>query len=80
MATWRASLGTVELTVALHSILDSPRDKIVWDVGHQCYAHKLLTGRREDFDTIRQHGGLSGFPADASPSTTSSAPATLLRR
>ena len=44
-----ASLGTVELTVALHSVLDSPRDKIVWDVGHQCYAHKLLTGRREGF-------------------------------
>ncbi|HEX5640768.1 MAG TPA: 1-deoxy-D-xylulose-5-phosphate synthase [Thermoleophilia bacterium] len=57
-----ASLGTVELTVALHSVLESPRDKIVWDVGHQCYAHKLLTGRREGFGTIRQHGGLSGFP------------------
>ncbi len=57
-----ASLGTVELTVALHSILQSPRDKIVWDVGHQCYAHKLLTGRRERFGTMRQYGGLSGFP------------------
>jgi 1-deoxy-D-xylulose-5-phosphate synthase len=57
-----ASLGTVELTVALHSVLQSPRDKIVWDVGHQCYAHKLLTGRRESFGTIRQYGGLSGFP------------------
>ena len=56
------SLGTVELTVALHSVLDSPRDKIVWDVGHQCYAHKLITGRRERFGTIRQYGGLSGFP------------------
>ncbi len=56
------SLGTVELTVALHSVLDSPRDKIVWDVGHQCYTHKLLTGRRDRFATIRQYGGLSGFP------------------
>ncbi len=59
------SLGTVELTVALHSVLQSPRDKIVWDVGHQCYAHKLLTGRRDAFGTIRQHGGLSGFPCRA---------------
>ena len=58
-----ASLGTVELTVALHSVLQSPRDKIVWDVGHQCYAHKLLTGRRDGFGTIRQYGGLSGFPS-----------------
>ena len=56
------SLGTVELTVALHSVLESPRDKIVWDVGHQCYAHKLLTGRRDRFGTIRQYGGLCGFP------------------
>ena len=60
-----ASLGTVELSVALHSILESPRDKIVWDVGHQCYAHKLLTGRQERFCTIRQHDGLSGFPSRA---------------
>ncbi len=58
-----ASLGTVELAVALHSILHSPDDKIVWDVGHQCYAHKLLTGRRDRFSTIRQYGGLSGFPS-----------------
>jgi 1-deoxy-D-xylulose-5-phosphate synthase len=56
------SLGTVELTVALHSVLQSPRDRIVWDVGHQCYAHKLITGRRDRFGTIRQYGGLSGFP------------------
>jgi len=62
------SLGAVELTVALHSVLQSPRDKIVWDVGHQCYAHKLLTGRRDRFGTIRQYGGLSGFPnRDESP-------------
>ena len=58
-----ASLGTVELTVALHSVLQSPRDRILWDVGHQCYAHKLLTGRRDSFGTIRQYDGLSGFPS-----------------
>jgi len=57
-----ASLGTVELTVALHSMMDSPQDRIVWDVGHQCYTHKILTGRRDAFETIRQEGGLSGFP------------------
>jgi 1-deoxy-D-xylulose-5-phosphate synthase len=57
-----SNLGIVELTLALHRTLDSPRDKIVWDVGHQCYVHKLLTGRRERFRTLRQHGGLAGFP------------------
>ncbi|MGI6035913.1 MAG: 1-deoxy-D-xylulose-5-phosphate synthase [Limnochordia bacterium] len=57
-----ANLGVVELTIALHSILDSPQDKIIWDVGHQTYAHKLLTGRRDQFASLRQHGGLSGFP------------------
>ncbi len=56
-----SSLGVVELTVALHRVFSSPRDKIVWDVGHQCYAHKLLTGRKDRFTTIRQFGGLSGF-------------------
>lgn len=56
------SLGVVELTVALHYSFDTPHDKIVWDVGHQAYAHKLLTGRRERFPTLRQHGGISGFP------------------
>lgn len=58
-----SNLGVVELTLALHAAFDSPRDKIVWDVGHQCYVHKLLTGRRDRFATIRQYGGLSGFPA-----------------
>lgn len=58
-----ASLGVVELTVALHSILDSPRDRIIWDVGHQCYAHKIVTGRWQDFSCVRQYGGLSGFPS-----------------
>lgn len=57
------SLGVVELTLALHSVLESPRDKIVWDVGHQCYPHKIITGRAGEFHTIRQHGGLSGFPS-----------------
>ena len=56
------SLGAVELSIALHYVFDCPRDKIVWDVGHQAYAHKLLTGRREQFHTLRQYGGLSGFP------------------
>ena len=56
------SLGTVELTLALHYCYDTPEDKIVWDVGHQAYTHKIITGRRDRFDTIRQHGGLSGFP------------------
>jgi len=55
------SLGAVELTVALHYVFDTPRDKIIWDVGHQAYAHKLITGRRGCFDTIRQYGGISGF-------------------
>ncbi|MBI5835950.1 MAG: 1-deoxy-D-xylulose-5-phosphate synthase [Candidatus Eisenbacteria bacterium] len=55
------SLGVVELTIALHRVFDSPRDPIVWDVGHQAYGHKLLTGRRERFGTLRQYGGISGF-------------------
>ena len=57
-----ASLGVVELTLALHAELDSPKDRIVWDVGHQAYAHKLVTGRVDAFPTIRTYGGLSGFP------------------
>jgi len=56
------SLGVVDLTVALHYAFDTPNDKIIWDVGHQAYAHKLLTGRRERFKTLRQYGGISGFP------------------
>ncbi len=55
-------LGVVELTIALHYVFDTPDDKIIWDVGHQTYAHKLLTGRRDRFHTLRQHQGLSGFP------------------
>src|SRR5512135_1956653 len=57
-----SSLGVVDLTIALHYAFDTPRDRIVWDVGHQAYAHKILTGRREQFPTLRQHGGISGFP------------------
>jgi len=57
-----SNLGTVELTVALHRVYDSERDRIVFDVGHQCYTHKMITGRREAFPTLRQYGGLSGFP------------------
>lgn len=57
-----ASLGSVDFTVALHYVFNSPKDKIVWDVGHQSYAHKILTGRRAEFDTLRQSEGLSGFP------------------
>ena len=56
------SLGVVELTIALHKVFSTPRDKIVWDVGHQAYAHKLLTGRRDSFPTLRKLGGMSGFP------------------
>ena len=56
-----AGLGVVELTVALHAVFDAPRDKIIWDVGHQCYPHKILTGRRDQIRTLRTEGGLSGF-------------------
>ncbi len=56
-----SNLGTVELTVALHRVFDSPKDKLVWDVGHQAYAHKLLTGRYDKFSTLRKKGGISGF-------------------
>ncbi|MEM9646839.1 MAG: 1-deoxy-D-xylulose-5-phosphate synthase [Bacteroidota bacterium] len=57
-----ASLGVVELTIALHYVFDTPKDKLIWDVGHQAYGHKILTGRKEIFDTNRQLGGISGFP------------------
>lgn len=57
-----SNLGVVELTIALHKVFDSPKDKIIWDVGHQAYVHKILTGRADRFDTLRQMDGLSGFP------------------
>ena len=60
-----ANLGVVELTLALHKVFDSPNDKIIWDVGHQSYVHKILTGRKEGFETLRQFKGMSGFPKEA---------------
>ncbi|KAF1086524.1 1-deoxy-D-xylulose-5-phosphate synthase [Sporotomaculum syntrophicum] len=57
-----SNLGVVELTLALHCVFETPQDKIIWDVGHQCYVHKLVTGRREQFSSLRCYGGLSGFP------------------
>lgn len=57
-----SNLGVVELTIALHRVFDTTKDKIVWDVGHQCYTHKILTGRKDDFHTLRTFGGISGFP------------------
>lgn len=57
-----SNLGVIELTIALHYVFNSPVDKIIWDVGHQCYSHKLLTGRYKRFSTLRQYGGISGFP------------------
>ena len=55
-------MGAVEITVALHYVFDTPYDRVVWDVGHQAYSHKILTGRRDAFATNRKMGGLSGFP------------------
>lgn len=60
-----SNLGTVELTLALHYLFDTPKDRLVWDVGHQCYPHKILTGRREDMATLRMYQGLAGFPKRA---------------
>ena len=57
-----SNLGTVELTIALHAVFDTPEDRLVWDVGHQCYAHKVLTGRRQGMNRLRMNGGVSGFP------------------
>ena len=57
-----SNLGVVELTMALHLTLDFPQDKLIWDVGHQSYTHKLLTGRKDGFDDLRKYGGMSGFP------------------
>ena len=56
-----AGLGVVELTVAIHSVFNTPKDKLIWDVGHQCYPHKIITGRRDRIKTLRKGGGLSGF-------------------
>jgi 1-deoxy-D-xylulose-5-phosphate synthase len=58
-----SNLGAVELTLAVHRVFDSPRDIVLWDTGHQAYVHKIVTGRREEFATLRQAGGLSGYPS-----------------
>ena len=60
-----SNLGAVELTLAVHRVFDSPRDIILWDTGHQAYVHKIVTGRRDRFATLRQAGGLSGYPSRA---------------
>lgn len=60
-----SNLGVVELTLALHRVFDSPRDYLIWDTGHQAYVHKLVTGRRDMFSSLRQAGGLSGYPSRA---------------
>jgi len=60
-----SSLGAVELTLAIHKVFETPKDKLVWDVGHQAYTHKIITGRKDRFHTLRQKGGLSGFPKRA---------------
>ena len=64
-----SNLGCVELTMALHLVLDFPKDRIIWDVGHQSYTHKILTGRMGGFDTLRQLGGMSGFPKQVESET-----------
>ena len=69
-----SSLGVVEITLALYKVFDAPKDKIVWDVGHQAYAHKMLTGRRDSMTTLRQHGGISGFPKIAESEYDTSSP------
>ena len=84
-----SNLGTVELTIALHYVFDTPHDRLVWDVGHQTYAHKILTGRRQAMDRLRMAGGPSGFPRRAESdydafgaghsSTSVSRPTALLR-
>jgi hypothetical protein len=69
-----SSLGVVELTVAIHAVFNTPMDKLIWDVGHQCYPHKILTGRRDRIRTLRQKDGLSGFTKRAESGSTRSAP------
>ena len=69
-----AGLGVVELTVALHYVFQTPHDRLIWDVGHQAYPHKILTGRREQIETLRQKDGLSGFTKRSESSSTRLAP------
>ncbi len=75
-----AGLGVVELTVALHAVFDAPRDKIIWDVGHQCYPHKILTGRRDRIRTLRMEGGFPASPSGRKAPMTRSAPGTARPR
>jgi 1-deoxy-D-xylulose-5-phosphate synthase len=75
-----AGLGVVELTVALHYLYETPHDRLVWDVGHQTYPHKILTGRRDRMTTMRQKHGLAGFPKRTNPNTTRLVLATPARR
>ena len=75
-----SNLGVVELTVALHRVLDFPQDKLLFDVGHQCYTHKLLTGRREGFAQLRRKNGISGFPSPRESDCDALLPATAVRR
>ena len=70
------NLGVVELTLALHRVFNTSVDRIIWDVGHQSYVHKLLTGRQSQFGTLRQYGGISGFPRPMRAFMTLLAPAT----
>lgn len=72
-----SNLGAVELTVALHRVYDTSKDRLVFDVGHQCYVHKMLTGRNGRMETLRAFGGIAGFPSHQSPSTTPALPGTL---
>lgn len=74
------NLGVVELTLALHRIFESPADPIIFDTGHQAYVHKILTGRKDDFDSLRKQGGLSGYRAGRRATTTGSSPRTHRRR
>ena len=73
-----SNLGVVELTIALHRVYEFPKDKLIWDVGHQCYTHKILTGRKDQFDMLRKRGGISGFPAEAKVTATALTPDTAL--
>lgn len=74
-----SNLGVVELTVALHRVFNSPSDPIIFDVGHQCYTHKILTGRKDDFVTLRTEGGISGFTRPDESEHDIFPPATVLR-
>lgn len=75
-----SNLGVVELTMALHLTFDLPEDKLIWDVGHQAYTHKLLTGRKAGFDDLRKYGGMSGFPSERRATVTRLTPDTVPRR